>query len=123
MKTAPVLLLVALVTLSSCRDDYWIPIAGIHRPAATRGHAIFLEAPPRRPFEVIGIITPPAGEYETEAEAVKEMLAQADKHGADAIFLESQSESSGWKVEGGFRSISGGSFSEWHFRAKAIVWK
>jgi hypothetical protein len=72
---------------------------------------------------VIGIITPPQGEYETEAEAVREMLAQADKHGADAIFIESQTEASGWKASGGFASIEAGSFKEKEFRAKAIVWK
>jgi uncharacterized protein YbjQ (UPF0145 family) len=68
---------------------------------------------------VIGLITPAAGQYETEAEAVKEMETEAAEHGADAIFIESQSESGGWKFEG----MSGGSFSELHIRAKAIVWK
>jgi hypothetical protein len=47
------------------------------------------------------------------------MLAQASKHGADAIFIESQTESGGWRFSG----ASGGSFSELHIRAKAIVWK
>ncbi len=41
------------------------------------------------------------------------------KYGADAIFIESQSESGGWR----FKGASGGSFSELRFRAKAIVWK
>jgi hypothetical protein len=118
MKASPIFLALALFVISGCGDDYWIAVAGIHRPATTRGHAVFLEGPPKRPYDVIGIITPPQGEYETEAEAVREMLAQADKHGADAIFLESQTESGGWRWSG----TSGGSLSEKQFRAKAIVW-
>jgi hypothetical protein len=43
----------------------------------------------------------------------------AAKYGADAIYIESQSEAGGWRFEG----MSGGSFSELHIRAKAIVWK
>jgi hypothetical protein len=56
---------------------------------------------------------------DTEAEAVKAMKAVGAKHRADAIYVESQSESGGWKWSG----TSGGSFSDLHFRAKAIVWK
>jgi len=33
----------------------------------------YLEYPPQRPHVEIGIITPPSGEYDTEAAAVKEM--------------------------------------------------
>ena len=66
---------------------------------------------------------PPAGEYETEAEAVKAMRSEAAKHGADTIYSESQSETGGWRFGTGFRSVSGGSFSELRFRVKAIVWK
>ena len=72
---------------------------------------------------MIGIITPPAGEYETEAQAVRAMRGIAAKYGADAIYIESQSESGGWKFGSGFGGVSGGSFSELRFRAKAIVWK
>jgi hypothetical protein len=54
---------------------------------------------------------------DTEAEALKAMKAVAAKHGADAIYVESQSESGGWKWSG----TSGGSFSDLRFRAKAIV--
>ena len=72
---------------------------------------------------MIGIITPPAGEYATEAEAVKDMRKIAAKYGANAIYIESQSESGGWKFGSGFGGLSGGSFSELRFRAKAIVWK
>ena len=123
MKPSRALVVLLLLTLSGCGDDYWIPVAGIHRPAATRGHAIFLEGPPKRPYDVIGIITPPQGEYDTEAEAVREMLSQAAKHGADAIFIESQSASQGWKASGGFGGVEATSFHEKEFRAKAIVWK
>jgi hypothetical protein len=50
---------------------------------------------------VIGIITPPSRKYETPAEAVKAMRKEAAKHGADAVYVESQVT----------------------FRAKAIVWE
>lgn len=74
---------------------------------------------------MIEIITPPAGKYDMDAEAVKDILAQAAKHGADAIFVESlsQSESTGWKASRGFGGISAGSFKEREYRAKAIFWK
>jgi hypothetical protein len=122
MKLSRALLAVVLFMLSGCPSDMWIAVNGIQRPAVAKGHVIYLESPPQRPYEVIGIITPPAGEYETEAEAVKDMLAQAGKHGADAIFIESQSEVGGWKF-GSVGGLSGGSFNELHIRVKAIVWK
>jgi hypothetical protein len=37
--------------------------------------------------------------------------------------VESQSKSGGWRFGSGFGGVSGGSFSEMRFRAKAIVWK
>jgi hypothetical protein len=87
-------------------------------------HVQYLENPPQRPHIVIGIITPPAGEYDTEAEAVKAMRKEAAKHGADAIYIESATQEGGWRVGmGTFGRMSGGSFSDVHFRAKAIVWK
>jgi hypothetical protein len=118
------LVLVPLLSLFfvSCPSEVWIPVGGIQRAAVAKGRVVYLENPPTRPHEVIGIITPPAGEYETEAEAVKDMLKIAAKYGADAIFMESQSESGGWKF-GTVGGLSGGSFSEMRFRAKAIVWK
>jgi hypothetical protein len=122
MKFPRVLLALSLFALSGCPSDTWIAVNGIHRPAVAKGRVVYLEAPPQRRYEVIGIITPPAGEYDTEAEAVKDMLKIAAKNGADAIYMESQSESGGWKF-GTVGGLSGGSFSEMRFRAKAIVWK
>lgn len=108
--------------LTACPSEEWIAVNGIQRAAVAKGQVVYLEYSPTRPHEVIGIITPPAGEYDTEAEAVKAMKAIAAKHGADAIYVESQSESGGWKI-GTVGGLSGGSFSELRFRAKAIVWK
>ena len=54
---------------------------------------------------------------------MKAMRREAAKHGADAIFIESQSESSGWKFSGGPLGASGGSVKDVAFRAKAIVWR
>jgi hypothetical protein len=101
-----------------CPAEVWIPMAP-HRPAVARGHVEFLDSLPAAPHQVIGIITPPAGQFETEAEAVKAMRGIAAKYGADAIYIESKTETGGWRFEG----MSGGSFSEMHLRAKAIVWK
>ncbi len=108
--------------LMACPSETWIPI-GEQRAAVYKGDVQFVDGPPTRPYEVIGIITPPAGEYETEAEAVKAMRKQAAKYGANAIFIESQSEAGGWQFGSGFGGVSGGSFSELRFRAEAIVWK
>lgn len=118
----PLLLACALFLLTACPSEQWIQV-GNSRAAVVPQHVRFLDAPPTRPHEVVGIITPPAGEYETEAEAVKGMRKQAAKHGADALYIESQTETGGWKFGSGYGGVSGGSFSELRFRAKAIVWK
>jgi hypothetical protein len=118
------ILAAVLVMFVSCGGpETWIP-QGNSRPAVTREHVQFLDSPPQRPYSVIGIITPPSGEYETLAEAVKAMRKEAAKHGADAVYIESQTESGDWRF-GGPVSWGGGSsgrFREVSFRAKAIVW-
>lgn len=76
---------------------------------------------PTKPFHVIGIVTPPEGEYETEAEAVKAIRNEAAKHGADAILIESQSESTGWKFDSGILGAKGSTVRNMKIRAKAIV--
>ncbi|MEY2561829.1 MAG: hypothetical protein QOH88_22 [Verrucomicrobiota bacterium] len=78
-------LLSALALFASCKT-VWIPLEKSPRAAVKKGEVQFLDAVPTRPHVVIGIITPPAGEYDTEAEAVKAMRSEAAKHGADAIF-------------------------------------
>lgn len=119
----PILAVIAaLLLLTGCPSETWIQISN-DRAAVYPQSVQFLDAPPTRPHEVVGIITPLSGEYETEAEAVKAMRKQAAKHGADAIYIESQSEAGGWKFGSGFGGVSGGSFSELRFRAKAVVWK
>jgi hypothetical protein len=119
------ILIIALVSLlfGGCPSQVWIPLEKSPRAAVVKGNVQFLDSPPTRAHVVIGIITPPAGEYETEAEAVRAMRGIAAKYGADAIYIESQSESGGWKFGSGFGGMSGGSFSELRFRAKAIAWK
>src|SRR5690349_21731082 len=97
---AAVLTCLASLILTACPSEEWIAVNGIQRAAVAKGQVVYLEYPPTRPHEVIGIITPRAGEYDTEAEAVKAMKAIAAKHGADAIYVESQSESGGWKWSG-----------------------
>jgi hypothetical protein len=116
-------LAVALAILTSCGGtETWIPLAP-NRPAVTREQVQYLENPPQRPHTEIGIITPPSGEYETEAEAVKAMRKEAAKHGADAIYIESAAKEGGWHF--GFSRFGGegGSFSDVQYRAKAIVWR
>lgn len=101
----------------------WIPIQAAPRAPVNFDHVAYLEEPPTRPYEVIGIITPPSDEYDTEAQAVKAVKKEAAKHGADAIFIESRSEGSGWKFDTGFLGAKGGSVKTMSIRAKAIVWK
>lgn len=119
MKSLLPLLAVAMV-LTACPADMWIPIQTVPRQAVAFEHVAYLEEMPDRPFDVIGIITPPPGEYETEAEAVKAMRREAAKHGADAIFIESQSESNGWRFSAGRFGASGGSVKDVAFRAKLL---
>jgi hypothetical protein len=108
--------------LTSCGGpEVWIP-QGSSRPAVAREQVQFLDSPPQRSFRVVGIITPPSGEYETPAEAVKAMRKEAAKHGADAVYIESQSESGGWRFNFGRFGGEGGSFNDVTYRAKAIVW-
>jgi hypothetical protein len=116
----------ALVVFVSCRGpEMWIP-QGNSRPAVRRQHVEFLDSPPQRAYTVIGIITPPSREYETVAEAVNAMRKEAAKHGADAIYIESQTESGDWRFSfggpGSWGGRSGGSAREVTYRAKAIIW-
>ena len=114
-------LVVTFAFLTSCGGpEVWIP-QGNSRPAVTREHVQYLDSPPQRPYRVIGIITPPSREYETLAEAVKAMRKEAAKHGADAVYIESQTGSGVWRFSWG--GGSGGTFREVTFRAKAIVWE
>jgi hypothetical protein len=117
----------ALALIVSCGGpEMWIPQSA-SRPAVSREQVQFLDSPPQRPYRVVGIITPPTGEYETLAEAVKAMRKEAAKHGADAVFIESQTESGGWRFSfggpGSWGGGSGGSVRELTIRAKAIVWR
>ena len=114
-------MLCALLVLTACPADMWIPIEVAPRPAVSAEHVQYLEQIPAKPFHAIGIITPPEGEYETEAEAVKAIRKEAAKHGADAILIESQSESTGWKFDSGILGSSGGTVKNMRIRAKAIV--
>jgi hypothetical protein len=119
--TRAALVVCALVVLTACPAEMWIPIETAPRPAVSSQHVQYLEEMPTKPFHVIGIITPPEGEYETEAEMVKAMRAEAAKHGADAIFIESQTEKEGWHFNAGRFGASGGSATSTKARAKAIV--
>jgi len=115
--------LVALAILTSCGGtETWIPLAP-NRPAVTREQVQYLEDRPQRAYIEIGIITPPSGEYETEAEAVKAMRKIAAQHGANAIYIESATKEGGWRF--GFSRFGGEgcSFSDVQYRARAIVWR
>jgi hypothetical protein len=114
---------VAIMLLAGCPAEMWIPIETVPRAAVSFEHVQFIDSAPDRPYTVVGIITPPPGEYETEAQAVKAIRKEAAKHGADAIFIESKSESTGWKFDSGFLGAKGGAVKEMEFRAKAIVWQ
>jgi hypothetical protein len=120
----PAFFALALLIVGSCRGpEIWIQ-QGAARTAVPIGHVEYLDSPPVRAHIVIGIITPPTGEYETLAEAVKAMRKEAAKRGADAVYIESQTKEGGWRFNvGGWGRAEGGSFSEVTFRAKAIVWK
>lgn len=103
--------------------EMWIPVSA-NQPAVHREEVRFLEGPPAEPYRVIGVITPPPGQYATEAEAVKAMRRLAGKHGADAIYIEKATEEGGWRTsKRPFVGMSGRSINELHIRAKAIVFE
>jgi len=116
-------LCLACLMLTACPAEMWIPIQTVPRQSTSFDHVQYLDEPPTRAYEVLGIITPPEGEYETDAAMVRAMRREGAKHGADAIFIESQSESSGWKFDSGFLGAKGSTTRNVHARAKAIVWK
>ena len=101
----------------------WIPMDTATRAARRSSSVEFLEAPPTRPYTLVGIITPPDDLYETEAEAIQDMRIYAAEHGADALFIESRTETSGWGFSIGGWGGSGGSTGGTLYRAKAIAWK
>ncbi|GEM_PF-5013019 len=117
-----VLLCMIAFTLTACPADMWIPLQAGPRPAVAYEHVQFLQTAPERPYTEIGIITPPESEYDTEAEMVKAVREEAARHGADAIFIESQDEKEGWHFSAGRFGASGGSGTSMRVRAKAIVW-
>jgi hypothetical protein len=113
------MLVVCVVLFQACPAEMWIPIETTPRIAVSTEHVAFLDEAPTKPFIVLGLITPPEGEYETEAEAVRAIRKEAAKHGADAVFIEDQKEGTGWS----FHGTKGGSFRTLTIRAKAIAWK
>ena len=112
-----------LMALCGCPAEMWIPLDTASRAARPLQEVQYLEALPEKPFTIVGIITPPEGEYETEAEMIKAMRIAAATHGADAIFVESRTETIGWHFSGNAYGVSGGSGGDVVvYRAKAIVW-
>ena len=116
------LLLVFSMLVIGCATNMWIPLQTSPHGPVSYDHVQFLQSPPQRSYTEIGIITPPEDEYETEAEMVKALRKEAGKHGADAIFIESQDEKQGWSFGAGPFGASGGSGTLVKVRAKAIVW-
>ena len=115
-----VVIIAALVLSTACSADMWIPLQTAPRSPVSYEH---LQTAPDRPYLEIGIITPPEDEYETEAVMVKALRKEAARHGADAIFIETQDEKQGWHFDVGRFGGSGGSGTLTRVRAKAIVWR
>jgi uncharacterized protein YceK len=110
-----------LLVLNGCaaKASTWIPMDTATRATKAWQNVEYLEGPPGtdKPYTVVGIITP-YGEWPTEAGAINWMRYQAGLHGADAIFVESRTETSGWS----FDRWGGGSTDGVTYRAKAIAW-
>jgi hypothetical protein len=117
------LLAIAILLFTACPAEMWIPLQAAPRTPTSFEHVQYLQEPPTRPFIEIGIITPPSNEYETLAEAVHAMRKEASKHGADAIFIESQTAHEGWSFSVGRWGGGGGSGENIAYRVKAIAWK
>jgi hypothetical protein len=115
-------LLGVLLTLVACAPlQMWVPIGDpAPRTAKAPGSVVLLEREPTdRSFEVIGLIVPPEDEFETYAAMINAARVEAAKRGADAMFIASETDKSGW----GFSGMSGGSVNTTAVRIKAIVWK
>jgi len=82
--------MVALL-LASCitANDMWMPTDSRVRGGKPTENVVLLEREPTdRPFEVIGVITPPMTEYDSLAQAVNAARRIAAGKGADAVFLD-----------------------------------
>lgn len=115
----PALATVLLLALAACASDSWIPVQTAPRPAVSDDHVAFLDAAPSRAFAVVGVISTQPGDYDSEASAVKGMRHEAAKHGADAIFIDSISQSHQQPVGLIGHILLGSGYA---YRAKAIVW-
>ena len=56
MKRLPILPILVLTFLTGCPAEMWIPIQTVPRQPVKFEHVQYLEAPPDRPYDVIGII-------------------------------------------------------------------
>jgi len=77
--------------MASCvtANDMWMPTDSRMRASKPSESVVLLEnEPTERPFEVIGVITPPMTEYDSLAQAVNAARRIAASKGADAVFLD-----------------------------------
>ena len=81
--------------------------------------AYFEQAPTDRKFKVIGYVAPPPEAFHTFPEFANAIRAAGALHGADAVFIDSQKESSRWE----FGVFGGSNRRELNVRGKAIVWE
>jgi hypothetical protein len=103
--------------------EVWTPLDAAARASRDADDVEHLEALPDKPYTVIGIITPLANAYGSDAKAVKAMRTEAARHGADAIFIETHPEAGGWHFSA--QSFEGSDDCSGYviFHAKAIAWQ
>jgi len=86
----------------------------------------FLDAPPSdRQYRVIGYICPPVGKFHSWGERLNATRAAASLYGADAVYIDQQSEGELWsfKVNQWGGGGSGGKYKDVHIRAVAIAYE
>lgn len=121
-----ILSVVILVVACATADSQWewfIPVGDTivtQQKNPTKRVAFLDEEPQDRPFEVIGIIAPPEGSFESYTEGVEKIRAVAAMYGADAVFVTSDREGTGREWRFGQGVVDAKRVA---MKAKAIVWK
>lgn len=106
---------------SACAVKMWVPVGDLSpRPPRSAASVVLLDGEPTdRPFVVIGLIVPPPDEYDSYAEIIAAARAEAGRRGADAMFIVSETDKTGWSVG----RFGGGTTNSTEVKIKAIVWQ
>jgi hypothetical protein len=106
-------------------NEWYIPTEpSLQRAAVPLDQVAYLDTTPtNRAFTVIGFVSPHPDAFKSYPEIVNAMRAAGSLHGADAVFIDSQSVNEGWKFSFNQWGGGGGKYRKIAMRAKVIVWE